>query len=75
MTESSIDAEAVNLKGRNPLHELCRVGRENAATICDLFLECMPNYPINKPDLEVMNDELLLSNRICDNLNIWTLFL
>lgn len=48
LTECSLDAETVNLKGRNPLHELARYGRDNAATICDLFLECMPKYPLNK---------------------------
>lgn len=52
LTESPIDAEAVNVKGRNPLHELCRCGKENAAAICELFLECMSDYPINKPDLQ-----------------------
>lgn len=53
LTESSIDAEAVNLKGRNPLHELCKYGKDNAAAICELFLECMPEYPINKTDIMV----------------------
>ncbi|KAJ8913699.1 hypothetical protein NQ315_007416 [Exocentrus adspersus] len=60
LTESSIDAEAVNLKGRNPLHELCRYGKENAAAICELFLECMPNYPINNLDING-NSPLLLA--------------
>lgn len=54
LTESNIDAGAINLKGRNPLHELCKYGKENAAAICELFFECMPDYPINKPDLEVI---------------------
>ncbi|XP_046739305.1 rabankyrin-5 isoform X1 [Diprion similis] len=52
LTECSLDAETINLKGRNPLHELARYGRDNAATICELFLECMPKYPLNKPDLD-----------------------
>lgn len=56
LTESNLDAEAVNLKGRNPLHELCRCGKDNSAAICELFLECMPDYPINKPDLQVFFD-------------------
>lgn len=60
LTESSIDAEYVNIKGRNPLHELCRCGKENAAAICDLFLECMPKYPINAPDVNG-NSPLLLA--------------
>ncbi|XP_015593022.1 rabankyrin-5 isoform X2 [Cephus cinctus] len=52
LTECTLDAETVNLKGRNPLHELARYGRDNAATICELFLECMPQYPLNNPDLD-----------------------
>ncbi|XP_066251901.1 rabankyrin-5 isoform X2 [Euwallacea similis] len=60
LTESSIDAECVNIKGRNPLHELCRYGKENAATICELFLECMTSYPINTPDV-YGNSPLLLA--------------
>ncbi|XP_043485040.1 rabankyrin-5 [Leptopilina heterotoma] len=52
LTECTLNAEAVNLKGRNPLHELARCGRDNAATICELFLECMPNYPLNNSDLD-----------------------
>ncbi|XP_076244386.1 rabankyrin-5 isoform X2 [Calliopsis andreniformis] len=47
LTECELDAEAVNLKGRNPLHELARCGKDNAATICELFLECMSQYPVN----------------------------
>lgn len=61
LTESSINAEAVNQKGRNPLHELCRTGEDNnAASICDLFIECMPKYPINSPDMDG-NTPLLLA--------------
>ena len=47
LTECTLDAEAVNLKGRNPLHELARCGKDNAANICELFLECMSQYPVN----------------------------
>ncbi|XP_061389135.1 rabankyrin-5 [Musca vetustissima] len=61
LTESSINAEAINNKGRNPLHELCRTGEDNnAAAICDLFIECMPKYPINAPDMDG-NTPLLLA--------------
>lgn len=61
LTESRINAEVINLKGRNPLHELCRCGKDNiASSICELFLECMPNYPINTPDLQG-NTPLLLA--------------
>lgn len=61
LTESRINAELLNIKGRNPLHELCRCGRDAiAASICELFLECMPNYPINQVDLQG-NTPLLLA--------------
>lgn len=52
LTECTLDAEAVNLKGRNPLHELARCAKDNAATICDLFLECMSQYPIDNTGAE-----------------------
>nr|XP_034176394.1 rabankyrin-5 isoform X1 [Osmia lignaria] len=52
LTECTLDAEAVNLKGRNALHELARCGKDNAATICELFLECMSHYPVNNADLD-----------------------
>lgn len=61
LTESRVNAEATNARGRNPLHELCRVGEDNSgAAICELFLECMPKYPINVPDMDG-NTPLLLS--------------
>ncbi|KRK02551.1 rabankyrin-5 isoform X1 [Drosophila yakuba] len=61
LTESRVNAEATNLKGRNPMHELCRVVEDNTAgLICELFLECMPKYPINIPDMDG-NTPLLLS--------------
>lgn len=61
LTESRIDAEAVNLKGQNPLHLLCLYGKEDtAAVIFDLFMNCMENYPINKTDGEG-NSPLLLA--------------
>lgn len=52
LTESRLDAETLNLKGRNPLHTLARYAKDNAASICELFIECMPEYPLDKPDLE-----------------------
>lgn len=61
LIESSVNAEAVNHKGRNPLHELSRTGEDNnAAAICELFIECMPKYPINAPDMDG-NTALLLA--------------
>ena len=50
LTESQIDAEATNFKGRNQLHILANFANENAVAIFDLFLECMPNYPLDKMD-------------------------
>jgi hypothetical protein len=48
-----MDAEAKNLRGQNPLHLLASYGRDSvAASICELFRECMPAYPLDQPDLE-----------------------
>uniref|UniRef100_A0A3B3DDJ3 Ankyrin repeat and FYVE domain containing 1 n=1 Tax=Oryzias melastigma TaxID=30732 RepID=A0A3B3DDJ3_ORYME len=51
LTESNVDAEAFNL-GQSPMHVLGHYGKENAAAIFELFLECMPEYPLDKPDNE-----------------------
>lgn len=59
LTESRICADAVNNKGQNPIHLLALYGRENAAAIFDIFIECMPEYPINKVDADG-NTPLLL---------------
>ena len=50
LTESHINAEAANTKGRNPLHILANFANDNAVAIFDLFMETMPNYPIDKVD-------------------------
>ncbi|XP_043759374.1 rabankyrin-5 isoform X1 [Cervus elaphus] len=60
LTECTVDAEAFNLRGQSPLHILGQYGKENAAAIFDLFLECMPEYPLDKPDAEG-NTVLLLA--------------
>ncbi|TSY98082.1 Rabankyrin-5 [Bagarius yarrelli] len=60
LTESNIDAEAYNLRGQSPMHVLGHYGKENAAAIFELFLECMPEYPLDKPDSEG-NTVLLLA--------------
>lgn len=57
---SQINAEAINSKSRNPLHVLAKFGRENAAAICELFIEIMPQYPLDKIDLDG-NTALLLA--------------
>jgi len=50
LTESQINAEATNFKGRNPLHILANFVSDNAVAIFDLFLECMPEFPLDKTD-------------------------
>ncbi|KAG1657884.1 Rabankyrin-5 [Nymphon striatum] len=60
LSESNIQAEAINLRGQNPLHVLCQYGKENAAAIFELFMQCLNNFPINKQDVEG-NTPLLLS--------------
>ncbi|XP_047097406.1 rabankyrin-5-like isoform X2 [Schistocerca piceifrons] len=60
LTESQLDAEAVNLKGRNPLHELAGASKDTAAGIAELFIECIPYYPLDKPDFDG-NTALLLA--------------
>ena len=41
---SQVDAEATNLKGRNPLHVLANFGHkgDTSVPIFLLFMECMP---------------------------------
>lgn len=61
LSESTIDAEATNLKGQNCLHLLSAYGRENTnASIFELFVQSMPEYPINRTDAEG-NTPLLLA--------------
>jgi len=60
LTESRIDAEVFNSKGRSPLHVLARFGDDKACDMLDLFLECMPDYNIDRPDTEG-NTPLLLA--------------
>ncbi|MGH0169829.1 UNVERIFIED_CONTAM: hypothetical protein FKN15_067623 [Acipenser sinensis] len=60
LTESNINAEAFNLRGQSPMHILGQYGKENAAAIFELFLECMQEYPLDKPDNEG-NTVLLLA--------------
>ena len=61
LSESQIDAEAVNLRGQNCLHLLSAYGKEASnASIFDLFISSMPEYPINKMDADG-NTPLLLA--------------
>ncbi|CAH1801017.1 unnamed protein product [Owenia fusiformis] len=50
LTESRINAEAVNAKGMTAMHNLGQYGKDSAAAIFELFVQCMPDYPIDKPD-------------------------
>ena len=59
---SQISAAALNLRGQNPVHLLGQHGKENAAAIVDLFMQCMPEYPINTLDGEG-NTPLLFAYR------------
>ncbi|XP_035691517.1 rabankyrin-5-like [Branchiostoma floridae] len=52
LTESQINAEAMNLRGQNPLHVLAQYSKDNAASIFDLFHTSMPEYPLDAPDAE-----------------------
>lgn len=50
LIESQISAEALNLRGQNPVHLLAQHGKENAAAIFDIFIQAIPEYPINAQD-------------------------
>ena len=61
LSESQIDAEAVNLRGQNCLHLLAAYGKDASnASIFDLFISSMPEYPVNKMDADG-NTPLLLA--------------
>ena len=58
-------------RGQNPLHVLGQYGKENAAAIFELFLECMPKYPIDMPDAEGNTRMYILSFPLmCLTLNL-----
>lgn len=44
------------------MHVLGHYGKENAAAIFELFLECMPEYPLDKPDNEGNTGALTLAS-------------
>lgn len=46
-------------RGQSPMHILGQYGKDNAAAIFDLFLECMPEYPLDKPDAEGNTGKML----------------
>lgn len=60
LTESQINAAAVNLRGQNPLHVLANYPKDNAAAIAEVFLQTMPDYDLNRLDVEG-NSALLLA--------------
>ncbi|RLV95846.1 hypothetical protein DV515_00012785 [Chloebia gouldiae] len=71
LTECNVDAEAFNVRGQSPMHILGQYGKDNAAAICDLFLECMPEYPLDKPDAEGNTDMLTKEPPWCDGSNCY----
>nr|XP_042713698.1 rabankyrin-5 isoform X3 [Chrysemys picta bellii] len=71
LTECNVDAEAFNLRGQSPMHILGHYGKDNAAAICELFLECMPEYPLDKPDAEGNTDMLSKEPPWCDGSNCY----
>ena len=52
LTESNLEADMINIKGHNPLHVLAIYGKENAAAICNLFIETISDFPLDKQDLD-----------------------
>ena len=42
----------LNEKGRSPLHVLARFTERNTTDIFNVFMETMPEYPIDKQDTE-----------------------
>ncbi|KZS21164.1 Rabankyrin-5 [Daphnia magna] len=60
LTQSQIDAESRTMRGQNPLHLAAGSGRDASASLLSLFLQCMPQYPINAPDIDG-NSPLLLA--------------
>ncbi|XP_021369516.1 rabankyrin-5-like isoform X1 [Mizuhopecten yessoensis] len=60
LTESRVNAEAVNAKGQMAIHVLAQYGRDTASAVFELFKESMPDYPIDRQDAEG-NTALLLA--------------
>lgn len=60
LTESHINATVANLRGQNPIHLLAQHGKENASAILEIFVQCIPEYPLNAQDGEG-NTPLLLA--------------
>lgn len=52
------------------MHVLGHYGKENAAAIFELFLECMPEYPLDKCDNEGNTGTAVASNKTFFN-NLW----
>lgn len=55
------------------MHVLGHYGKENAAAIFELFLECMPEYPLDKPDNEG-NTGIRTAFNTCGTM-VWVFFL
>jgi len=52
LSESRIDADLLNLKGRSPFHVLATFTDVNTTQIFETFLEFMPEYNVDKTDSE-----------------------
>ena len=66
LTESQINAGSVNMRGQNPLHVLCQYPKDNAAAIAEMFLQAMPEYPVNQTDVEGNSGEKYSSIFYCN---------
>lgn len=53
------------MRGQNPLHLAASSGREAAASLLALFLQCMPDYPINAPDIEGNSRNMSFLDAVC----------
>lgn len=51
LCESQISAVALNLRGQNPLHMLAVHQPSTASAIAKIFLEAMPEYPLDALDV------------------------
>ncbi|KAI5696304.1 hypothetical protein M8J75_011158 [Diaphorina citri] len=63
LSESQIDADAPNLRGRTPLHVLAHHGKENAPQIAEIFVEAMPaGYDLDRRDADGNTALILLDS-------------
>jgi len=51
--------------GQNPLHTLARYGKENAQAICEVLAGSMPDFPLDRPDVNGDTGVLLFLLKMC----------